>query len=229
VLWANIISLYKRFYRHAPDDLPPVDESRLLLAVVDIGSLDSVRRAFLAGTAPGLYARYVRENPLTHAPEEFPNGQLLETSPEMFRYAGEDGDVRTFPTWWLYFNNGSLPVGLAYHRTLCQLFAAFCCAAVVRVHGPGMTVRDFRLSSPLFDRVSFLDARARLIATYGTLLRIGPKHFAYAARLLPTTQQNIGPFKTFLRQLDSDWSEANAAQILTENDIDARFKGAKPI
>jgi hypothetical protein len=229
VLRANIVSLYNRFYRHAPDELPQVDESRLLLAVIDIGSLDSTRRAFLAGTAPGLYARYVREDPQTQTVEEFPDNPDPQTAPEMFRYAGEDGDVRTFPTWWLYFNNGSLPVGLAYHRTLCQLFAAFCCAAVIRVHGPGMMVRDFRLSSPLFDRQSFLDARARLIATYGTLLRIGSKHFTYAARLLPTTHHNIKSFKNFLRQLDSDWSDANAGEILTENDIDARLNRAKPI
>jgi hypothetical protein len=59
----------------------------------------------------------------------------------------------------------------------------------------------------LFDRASFVDARARLIATYGTLLRTGPKYLPYAAKQLPTTKQNVGSFKSFLLQLDSEWSK----------------------
>jgi hypothetical protein len=221
VLRADIQSLYNRFYWHAPDEvILPEDgrlneQSRLLITVVDIGSLDSTRRSFLVGTAPGLYSQFFDKPKEEEAPEA-PEDQV-------FRYAGEDGDVRSYPTWWLYFNNGGLPVGLSFHRTICQLFAAFCCAAVVRVYGPGGIIRDFRLSSPLFDLDSFREARSRLIATYGTLLKVGMKNLGFAARELATTKANIGSFKNFLRQLDPDWHNKFASQFLPEVGLEGKY------
>jgi hypothetical protein len=214
-LQSNVMSLYRRFQRHIPR-LRGDDEPRTLVAVIDIGSHDAVRTLMASGTTPGIFLRP-------------PEASSVQNTGVARNFAYEDGgEVQIFQTHWLFFVNGTLPVGLGQFRTMCQLFAAFCCATVIRIYGPGASRRDIKLSSPLFDRESQDKLTKNLVAIYGTLLTVGPKYFNYAVRTLEDTRKNIDPFRYFLQDLDNEWFDINKDTFLPADELKLRYQAAHP-
>jgi hypothetical protein len=215
-LQSNVMSLYRRFQRHLPR-LPGDDQPKTLVAVIDIGSHDAIRTLMASGTTPGIFLQ----------PPDQCTGEIPLETPRSFAYE-DGGEVQIFQTHWLFFVNGTLPVGLGQFRTMCQLFAAFCCATVIRIYGPGASRRDIKLSSPLFDKESHDKLKENLVAMYGTLLAVGPRYFNYAVRTLEDMRKNVDSFKHFLWDLDNEWFDVNKDTLLPDDELSLRYRVPKP-
>ena len=174
---ANILSMFHRYLRHgAPITIDGKLPNKICLtSVIDIGLQESARRTFRSGTAPGVYVE-ATDDKYSHETE------IPVTSLD------------------IYFNNGSMPVGLEQHRTICQLWASFCYASRIYVYGPGKAFRVYHLTDVTFgprDRIEY--NKSALLALYGTLLSIDPQDLDLAIDTLEVTRNNTQEFHNFLK------------------------------
>jgi hypothetical protein len=196
-LYTHILSTFHRFKCRAAAEFATceADDEILLLCEIDIGSRDCITRLWQSGSCPGIFLFWAPDEPPAPEGDEDPFDSR-------YLYTREDGCSKRYKTMYYYFTNGTLPVGLDSFRTICQLWAAFTCASVVTIRGPGSASRDFRFSLPDFRHDSAFTLQANMIATYATLLAVGPKHFNYAIRILDTTKKNIEHFIQFLKRVN---------------------------
>jgi hypothetical protein len=191
----NIMSVYYRFRRHI---LPvPRDSRVILMACIDIGYSDRnvIRSIFGCKGIPGIYERYIEHD----NPE---NGEIRYT----FKGRVDSAEpAETRPTLRTFFGNGGLAIGPDCHRSICQLYAGFRYASVVRVYGPGVECRDFEMAGSVFDWKSVEKLRRDMIATYGTLLSIDSNDFGYAVSVLEREEpeKNDKNFRNFMSMVKS--------------------------
>ena len=178
---ANILSMFHRYLRHgAPvhiDDDHQLPNKICLTAVIDIGLHESARRTFRSGTAPGVYIE-AKKGKYSHD-TEIPVTSLN-----------------------IHFNNGSLPVGLDQHRTICQLWASFCYSTRIYVYGPGKAFRIYHTTDVTFgprERIEY--SKSALLALYGTLLSLDPQDLDLAIGTLEVTKNNAQEFQNFLKRI----------------------------
>jgi hypothetical protein len=217
-LYTHIVSTFQRFEargRGAPFNAPEI----VLLAEIDIGIRASVSPIWQSGTCPGVFFFDARDpyaapqEEIEAAPQEDMEAAPQEEKDFRYVYSVEGDCARRLDTRYYYFNNGTLRIGLDSFRTVCQLWAAFTCASVITIRGPGSMVRDFKMSLLDFAKDSAGKLEAKMIATYGTLLAIGPKHFNYAIRILETTKHNIRHFINFLRLVNFEDANVGVSEL----------------